>query len=240
MKKILLLFLLMLAVPTIRAQFSLGARASFNMAGQSGSMGLWDDSNYRWIYCFNPGIVASYRFSDLFSLQLETNYANTGSKADITITDETGNLLLDATMKSLFRSIQIPLLARFSFGNDLRYFGEAGPYFDLIVEGKYKLKYQDEVVKGTIKIKEKPDNDTGDNDVIYLDPDMRRKTDLGLYFGAGIEKKAGPGDLVFDVRFGLGFLDIYTIDETDKPQDYKPFRNRMLNVSLAYLFNLGK
>jgi len=235
MKKIFLFLLFIFTISTAKSQFFIGPRASFNLAGQNGSLNLWDENDYHWIYCFNPGIVVKYRFSDLFSLQLETNYANTGSKADITITDETGNIT-SASLKNLFRSIQIPLLARFSFGNNLRFFGETGPYFDLIVEGKYKLKYENTVTKGTIKIKERPENDN--DDVYYIDPDIRRKTDFGIYFGTGILKKIGQGELVLTTRFGMGFLDIYTYSE--KPEGYKPFRNKMVNISLAYLFQTGK
>ena len=237
MKRILFFVLFLSLVTTLTAQFSIGARAGFNMAGQSGSFGL-SDEDYHWIYCFNPGIAANYSFSDLFSLQAEANYANTGSKADVSFVDESGSIT-DGSLKSLFRSIQIPVLARFSFGSKLRYFGEAGPYFDLIVDGKYKLKYGDEVKKGSIKIKKEPEDNNSD-DIMYLDPDTRRKTDFGWYFGAGIQKKTGLGNLVFNVRFGLGLLDIYTFHDPDALPDYKPFRNRIVNISFAYMFDMGK
>jgi len=169
---------------------------------------------------------------------MEILYANTGSKYKTTfINEESGK---EGQIKKLFRSIQIPVLAKFTFGENFRYFGEIGPYFDVIVHGQYKLKYDDTVKKGQIKIKERPDDSNNDDDIMYLDPDNRRRTDFGMYLGAGVQKDMGPGTLVFNFRFGLGFLDIYKFDGNDKPEGYKPFRNRTVALTFAYLFALGK
>ena len=237
-KRLLVFVTTFFLMSTTFAQFSVGPRATFNMADQTGSLASWDNTKSQWIFCFNPGIAANYTFSGLFSLQMEINYGNTGSKTEVTFTDDSGYTVSEGSIKMLYRSLQVPLLGRFTFGDKFRYFAELGPYFDLILDGKYKLKINDDVHKGKIKIQDDPGN--GDDDVMYIDPDTRRKTDVGMFVGAGALKKMGKGTWVFSLRYGMGFLDTYKWDGKDKPDGYKPFKNRMVSISLAYMFRLGK
>ena len=239
MNRVLTTILAVLFAVSAFAQFSVGPRAGLNMAWQSGKYGNWDKEDRQWIFCFNPGVASNYRFTKFLSLEMEILYANTGSKQNIIFIDEQGNET-ESELKQLFRSIQIPVLAKFTFGKNVRFFGETGPYFDVIVHGQYKIKYDDTVRKGQIKIKKRPDNDNNDDDIMYLDPDTRRRTDFGFYMGAGLEKDMGPGTLVFNFRFGMGFLDVIKLNGNDKPEGYKPFRNRMMSLTFAYLFALGK
>jgi hypothetical protein len=62
-----------------------------------------------------------------------------------------------------------------------------------------------------------------------------------LYLGGGVQKQLGPGKLAFDLRFGLGLTDTYQFsDDHEKPDGYKPYKNRNISMTFAYMFEMKK
>jgi len=57
--------------------------------------------------------------------------------------------------------------------------------------------------------------------------------DLGLVFGGSLEVGAGRGAVVVDIRYTLGLLDI---DERREGENQRELRNRVLTLSLGFLF----
>ena len=64
---------------------------------------------------------------------------------------------------------------------------------------------------------------------------------LVYIFGGGVQKQLGPGKLAFDLRFGLGLIDTHQFPEGQtKPNGYKPYKNRNISMTFAYMFEMNK
>lgn len=239
MKKITILFACIIFASYSFGQWSVGPRLGVNFSTVSGE-NYWGETKHKWITGFVVGAVGEYALTDLISLDAELLYITSGAKYLYDV-DEESRATVEGYWKESYGNLQIPILVKATIGDDIRFYGNAGPYFSLIIHGKYKDKVEDYNYErsGKIKFKERPDNYDGDD--WYLDPDEYNKYDIGIYIGAGAEKKLGPGVLVFDARFGLGFIDSNKFeDKNDKPDDYKAYKNRNISLTLAYMFGFGK
>ncbi|WP_162055987.1 porin family protein [Pontibacter pamirensis] len=154
------------------------------------------------------GGVANIMINELFSIQPELLYVQKGLKME-----EDG-----ATYKQKLNYLEVPVLAKVSFGAEqLQGFVTAGPSVGYWLSGKERMEYDGE--------KESDDYEFGDED---------NRTELGANFGVGVAYKVGAGAVNFDVRYGFGLSSLY---ETSEGDDSK-VKNRVLGVSLAYLFSL--
>ncbi len=175
------------------------------------------------------GIFAEFRLRPNFSLRAEANYASHGGKWDgmqPVIIDLPGLFLppgvilyADFNNESILDYLEVPLLAELTWGDKPRFFINAGPYIGILLRAK------------TI---------TGGMSTLYLDksgtplllpPDYQplppfsfeaetdTKEDInslsaGVAGGIGLAVPAGPGEIVFAVRFSLGLTNIQTDVET--------------------------
>lgn len=113
--------------------------------------------------------------------------------------------------------IEVPVLAKVYFGTEqLRGFATGGPTIGYWASGKNTAKF------GGSEASEDYDFDDSDN-----------RLELGASFGIGAAYKVGQGELNLDVRYGLGFSSLYEAEDGEAKT-----RNRVLGVSLAYLFSL--
>jgi len=242
MKKLLFLSTFLFLASTVFSQspWWVGGRLGIGFTTVSGQYVNSDNAKHCWITSPLFGATGIYTFSDIFSLQAELNMAKSGmlikSNFDIGPYRATE---YDYSFRERFTTIQIPILAKFTFGKTWQFFAYGGFYWSYILGGKYVLKsdyFKDQ--SGKIKYGDPPDNNDGDD--MYLRKDYNRRMDVGFIAGGGIQRQLGPGVLFLDLRFGLGFLDYNKFPDNDKPDEYKPFKNRALNLSMGYIFNLGK
>lgn len=235
MKKLIIFLITLFIMSSAFAQFSVGPRIGVNFSTVSGK-DFWNgDYKHKWITGVVAGVVGEYAFTDMISLDAEILYITSGAKYIYKIGDARAVGEDEGYWKETYGNLQIPILARFNFGNDIQFYGNLGPYFSLILCGKYKdvVEAYSYEQKGKIKFKKEPDNYNGDD--WYLDPKEYNKYDIGLYFGAGAKKQVGPGVLSFDARFGLGFIDYNKFEnKDDKPDGYKGYKNRNISLSFAY------
>ncbi|GAB3811092.1 porin family protein [Pontibacter rugosus] len=111
--------------------------------------------------------------------------------------------------------LELPVLAKVSFGSEqIKGFVTAGPSVGYWLSGKIKQKY---------------DGESEEDDYDFTDDDNR--TEIGANFGVGAAYKVGTGYLNLDLRYGLGLSNLYNDGE-------EKVKNRVLGVSLAYLFSL--
>ncbi|NOX84456.1 MAG: PorT family protein [Chlorobi bacterium] len=243
MKKLLILFMAVLLFSPGFGQFSVGPRVGVNFATLTGKYSKDDDSKSGWITGLTFGAVGNYEFSDMISLNAELLFVTQGDKTKFNEGDakKSSQAQYDYTFWERYHYLQLPLLAKFSFGSDFLFYGILGPYFGYKIGGHYKAKGGDNTIKGRVRFKE---NKVKDNDW-YDDPDYSRRFDLGMYIGGGVGKEIGPGRLEADLRFGMGFLDTNKFENKDDKQNakddgYKSFRNMNISLTLAYMFDLSK
>ncbi|QHT66009.1 PorT family protein [Rhodocytophaga rosea] len=164
-----------------------------------------------------------------FSVQPELLYIQKGVKYE-----EDGNYI-----KTSFNHIELPVLAKVSFGSDaFKAYVNAGPSFAYNMGGKTTLKFNDEKESMKLRFADKEDTD----EISYIDPEYSNRTDFGVQFGGGLGFQAGPGMLLLDVRYGLGLTNFEKTPEKlpvgVTKEDYKS-QNRVVAISIGYAIPLG-
>lgn len=135
--------------------------------------------------------------------------------------------------------IEIPLMARLTFGRRVRFFAEAGPYAGYLVRARAVTSgtsalYLDEL--GTMPIIIPPATDPLVID-LGADTNVRaslKRTNLGLTGGGGVIYALGPGELIFEARFQLGLTTIQKDIETSGET-----QTGAVVISLGYRLPLG-
>jgi hypothetical protein len=178
------------------------------------------------------GISADIGLSRQFSLVVELNYTSQGGKRNGL------QLFADFRNETILDYVEIPLMGRFSFGQNVRFFINAGPYVGYLVRAKAVTRgssalYLDE--EGTMPIIIPPDTEPL---VVPLDADTDVKdslktTNFGLAGGAGMMYPLGPGSLVLEAHFQAGLITIQKDVETSGKS-----QTGAVVISLGYLFSL--
>jgi Outer membrane protein beta-barrel domain len=177
------------------------------------------------------GLTADIPLMAGFSLALDLNYTSQGGKRSgmqpITM-DLPGGLPIppdtilyaDFSNETILDYVEIPVLARYTFGRTVRGFLEAGAYAGYLVRAKAvtvgtSALYLDEA--GTMPIIIPPATDPL---VVDLGAetnvrDSLEKFNVGVAGGAGFEIHLGRGDLILEARFQLGLTTIQKYPDTD-------------------------
>lgn len=177
---------------------------------------------------FQPGLFFEYVVSDLFSIQPEFNYAERGGKRNglqpIPAADVPAELsaLLPAGVipyaefdnYSRPTYVEVPILLKFGWGKEWRFYANAGPYVAFLVKAEQLTSgssaiYVDEAGTQPITV----DTPFGTFDAIA---DFNKTTDVkdrlntidaGVHAGIGIIHKFTPkSELFIDGRFSKGFV----------------------------------
>lgn len=154
----------------------------------------------------NAGIFGTYSINENWGTTLELNYAQKGTKFSNSSRIKTGYL-------------DIPLYVNYFFGqggSKLRIKIFAGPYLGILLDAK--------------------DDTDGNTDVDVKD--IFNTIDAGLLLGTGFHYKVseiGDNWLIFDIRYGIGFTDIFQPNPL-----VKDITNRALSFNVGYSFPLNK
>jgi hypothetical protein len=241
MKKFTLVAIALFFSSLLFSQWHFGPRLGLNFSTLSGE-GYWGETDHGWIVGRIIGGVATYNLDDHLSLVGEINHITSGGNFKYDYYEESRSMNSnEGQWKEIYSNVQVPIMVKYTIGEDIQFYGEIGPYYSFTFAGRYKdqieaVNYED---KGKIKyVKEYPD-DPQDN-TWYLTKEYYRRCDLGMNFGVGAQRELGKGLISVDFRFGLGFLDFNKFpDDEDKPNDYKPYKNRNMALSVAYTFPVG-
>lgn len=169
---------------------------------------------------FSGGLTFQYNFTKLFSLRTNISYERKGSEMDFLFTDEFGNQFDEITLRSNFDYLTIPLLARFTFGEKLRFHVNAGPNVGYLVK-------QADILDAYATI---PESETNNIDVF-------ERLDFGLTTGLGVSYPILNNLLLsMEVRNNLGLININSL-ANDNGGNTKTVSTNLL-VGIAY--QLGK
>ncbi|MCX7698203.1 MAG: PorT family protein, partial [Candidatus Goldbacteria bacterium] len=125
---------------------------------------------------------------------------------------ETSQTILSTTYNNIISMnlsyIEIPLLAKLSIqtGSAFVPIIYAGPCVSILTNG--------------IRISETTVNDKTTKIIKNLNNDLNI-FDVGIVAGAGFEIKAGPGSIILEGRYSMGFNSIYNIPEFTEQPDIK-------------------
>jgi hypothetical protein len=129
-------------------------------------------------------------------------------------------LYADFRNENILDYVEIPVLARLTFGDKIRFFVDAGPYFGYLVRARALTRgtsalFLDEA--GTQPIVIPPDTEPliVDLGATTNVKDSLKRTNFGLSGGGGLICPLGPGDLSLEARFQLGLTTLQKNPETD-------------------------
>jgi hypothetical protein len=143
---------------------------------------------------FSSGIFFQYNISNSLSIRTNLSFERKGVVGKVPITDNNGNYLGVLTTHSNYNYLTIPVLLRTTFGNKIKFFLNAGPFFS------YLLK-QNTVSKGS----NMPRTTTNNTNLF-------KRFDAGITGGGGIiiplkNKLSFSGE----IRNNLGLNNISTL-----------------------------
>jgi hypothetical protein len=197
------------------------------------------------------GLSADIGLTHRFSLVVDLNYTSQGGlrtgMQPITMELPPGLPLPPGTIlyadfrnETILDYIEIPVLGRFTFGDKIRFFVNAGPYVGFLVRARAVTKgtsvfYLDEA--GTMPIIIPPATDPAEFD-LGADTDVKdslKTTNIGLAAGGGLIYPLGPGELILEAHFQLGLTTIQKDIETSGKS-----QTGAIVISLGYLLPLAR
>jgi hypothetical protein len=234
------------------AEFRIGAHGGINMPNLHGEKGDPITEGFESRQGAFYGIVANLGLTPHVSLAVELNYSSQGGQRNglqiITATflpeglplPEGMDLYANFRNESILDYIEIPLLARLSFGRKIRVFVNAGPYFGFLVKARALTEgtsflYWDE--NGAMPVIIPPGVEpleidlTDDTDI----KDELKGTNFGLTSGGGVMIPIGPGTAIVEGRLQWGL----TVIQKDIQRSGKS-RTGGFIISLGYSLPLTK
>ena len=176
---------------------------------------------------YEIGVSGQYEFSDLFSLQVEFNYTVKGGERNgkqpippDRLPSDLGDMLPPNTIiyanfnnKSILEYIEIPVLAKFTFGKNWKYYGILGPYAGFLVGATQKTSGNASSISvdipGIFEQVEFPLDE-----IISFDAETNVKSDIknfniGGIGGVGLIKRISKKSEIFiEARGTYGFITI--------------------------------
>ena len=169
------------------------------------------------VACFELGLTGKYQFSELLGIKAGLEVIGKGEGLELAGTDITGY-----KGKARINYLIVPVMATVSrsFG-DIVVFGQLGPYFGFGLTAR-KISYDPS--KNSVKVN-------------YSESGVSR-FDLGCSVGVGAAYPFGPGRLVCDLRYDLGFLDVNNWPDSRDNSNLQAYSNRTFGISVGYLIPL--
>ncbi|MDC9724225.1 MAG: porin family protein [Urechidicola sp.] len=226
----------------------IGFKGGFSLGKLSNSDDNIYTRNYESVSGFDWGLIFEMPFTKTFSLQPEINFTHRGGVRDgfqpITsselseqlnqflpflglplVTDE-NPLYADFESESNLKYLEIPVLAKLGWGNDIRFFVQGGPYLGILLSAKQETVgtsqfYFDADATNPVVV---PNSTGGTPPLVQLPAqsltaDTDVKDDLhivnfGAIAGVGVSKKMNEkGELFFDARASYSFNAIQINDQ---------------------------
>jgi len=163
-----------------------------------------------------------YFMSDYFSLAPELMFYRKGTeyyKQESSTTIETRSDVYH------FSYLQLPLTVKVKYPFDMfNVYALAGPYVSFLMGGMASEQGTAIIGKRELKLK----------DFFAERQQEFTRFDVGFDLGAGAEIDAGPGRILFNIRYDIGFIPVAG-DQTVSPYEYKSMgANRAWSIEAGY------
>lgn len=232
-KSLYLLFLMagLCLAGNTRAQSTwLGIKGGLSIPDLSGGGDNPLSNGYTSRLAANFGLLSQFTLHHNLSLQVELNYAGQGGKRDglQPITNLPPNLASQVPSgtylyanfdnKAILDYLELPVMARLSWGKTLGFYVNAGPYAGYLLHAKEKTSgtstiYEDS--KGQVPLTIQgypvpPQDFTSETDVTS----SIKRWNIGVTGGGGLSWRVCQADKIFfDARFEYGFINIQKYSE---------------------------
>jgi len=169
------------------------------------------------------GLFAEFRLGPHFSLLTEVNYASQGGQwngMQPVLMDLPGLALPPGTVlyaefdnEAILDYLEVPVMAKLSWGEKPRFFICAGPYVGLLVRAKTLTSGMSSLYLDDLGTPLLVPPNYQPLPPLSFDAEIDSKDDIndlsaGIAGGVGLSLPAGPGELIFGVRFSLGLTNI--------------------------------
>ena len=176
---------------------------------------------------FETGVFLEYGLNGKFSLQLEVNYTVKGGErkgfqplpaarvpSDVTLPPGTV-LYADFENKSALEYLEIPILVKYTIGENWKFFGNAGPYAGFLLGATQKTSGSSGIsadipgVADILPVLPDPVSFDAETDV----KDNIENFNMGIIGGIGVIKPIGKhSEVSFEVRGTYGFIPLQKDD----------------------------
>jgi hypothetical protein len=192
---------------------------------------------------FTAGVGFNLPISDKFSIQPELNFVQKGVRIESTVIK---HFLIDVTYsvnnRMTINYLELPVLAKVSFGSNKNFFLNAGPSIGIGLNGKSEItttytytvntepKSESSTALYKVKFGKKPEED--DDNIKYLD----NQFDVGIQLGGGvlIAKK-----VMLDIRYTFGLTNLMDSEkEATEGNVNNKSRNKVLQFTVGLPINL--
>jgi len=194
--------------------FDIGVEAGPGLTLIRGSSGF---SKFNPTIGFTGGLTLQYNLSKSIAIKTGINFERKNGTNKVVLTDGWGNPIAENVNPSLsLQYLTIPLMGKLTFGENKRFYVNAGMYFGYFLKGTFVVEPYSNV----------PEN-------VYDIAGEYNRLDTGL--SAGIGKLFPVNEslsIIMEVRNNLGLYDIINYD--------KSARLNSTNLLLGVLYKLGK
>jgi hypothetical protein len=162
---------------------------------------------------FSGGVNAEFAATKSFGIKGELNYFRGGYAYNISLTDVNGKIISNEKLNVALDYLHIPFMFKYSFGDKIRFFVNAGPYFGLLLDYSYTTSKTNQSFMNS-------------NSVL-------NSNDYGLASGAGLNfnpnKKLG---FLIELRNTYG---LKNIAENNNPNQIEIMNfSLLLNIGICY------
>lgn len=202
------------------AQITYGPRLGLNLANLSGD----DTDDSKMLIGFHIGGFGNYAINEMISVQAELLYDTKGAKYEYT---DANNKKVKAPANLSYLSI--PVLAKGTFGESIKFFGELGPTFGFLLGAKFDGESEYTTfewdpnnpfappVEKTVKYKE-----------------FYKGMDMGLALGGGVYLPVGNMMASVGLRYGFSLGTI--ADKTEFDDSTPKVKNSVISINLGLIF----
>jgi hypothetical protein len=167
----------------------------------------------------NAGGVFEYWISDLFAVHANVLYNMKGNKWE----RDLGLAMIK--YEWAFDYLSIPVLAKFAFGDKVKFYLVAGPEFSFLLSGKENTETE---ILG--------EQDTEERDL----KEYMSSFELAGNFGFGVDIQVDPVVIFIDIRGSLGFTDIFKETPPDVQVEEGSVVHLVPSASIGVLYQLGE
>ena len=203
----------------------IGIQGGGNMCNMMGSTLLGNS----FMFGYNAGFFVNIWHQEIVSLHIELNYTQFGYKN--TLTTDTKLYTSDSAicttdrysnnLNEIYHTIQLPILARFAFGGDVKFYFDLGPYvsYSFLSREQGDVTTQTTVSSNGIQTATTPlvvpvNRKCNEFPITSLFNSDMNKFDVGATGGLGIKIYTGTNEYKFypyifvEARFSYGFLSV--------------------------------